>query len=512
MANYPKATAIPGIQEFLLSAGLPEEELLFVCLRDRDDEKDVYLLHYNDDMITATSSSVLRKIRGWVVGRVNGTIQLLVDSFGYTPNVYMKESRLSPGEDGLVQVTDTLGVTHTIDTKVPRFTYRGEGAIIRVWRHQEVTYFSSHSKLQVHRSKFAGSPVFKDLYDMMGGPLGDQVSTDPVDSPYCLRFILAYEDLQNITQEVMPADHRGYLKLLGYTLRPGMSSDTEVAKADAAMYETMTLRRVEMVDLAAANTLLEKGLYPEEPKPNNPCLTGGEVVIAQTVDGNAVHLFSPAAAWRERLGDHDGSRHHRAFTLYDWAQVAHSKSYAEMFPIEYTRIHRETLEELDTVLPYPDRLKAFLDKLPRNTGDNRIRVMKNNKVNVTTLKVERVRYSNIFLHYILSLPPALRYGSCKLFDKVSERVDMVVKFLKELPDSWKTSSTKEATHARKILARASKNTGDRAIDMAVAREPNQTLYTLSKKIEAYTEGKKPRSCGSSSPTEASPSPSPVPIE
>ena len=170
-----------------------------------DPEHNLYLVHYTSN----SNMSRYGELRGIVVDLVARTV--VCRSYGYTPTVTLTE--LKPSDDGNFHLTDSNLIEHIVSPDLVSIKFGFEGTVMRVFKHANIVYHSTHRRLDPSKSRWGNSISFLDMYHVLGGP-ADDVLFDPNSaySPYCHIFLMVHPDVLIASkQNVGP----GYMVYLG---------------------------------------------------------------------------------------------------------------------------------------------------------------------------------------------------------------------------------------------------------------------------------------------------------
>ena len=172
-----------------------------------DSQDNLYKAHYNTE--TGFNIATYGTVRGVTVDINAGT--KIAEAFGYTPAAISDKIEFS--HDNKLILTDEDGIMHTLSKDKINLRHGLEGLIIIVSKNNGVTHFASHKRLNITRSFWGDSPLFKDMYDMLGGPSSEQLfDVNSNYSPFCHIFLTVHPDLLHVSRGSIG---KGFLVYMG---------------------------------------------------------------------------------------------------------------------------------------------------------------------------------------------------------------------------------------------------------------------------------------------------------
>jgi len=163
-----------------------------------DPEAGLAIVNYTN----SANMDIYGKIRGIVID-IN-TQKIVCQSYEYTSTAInnLDKEIWIPDDTGYLKLTDSYGVNfffHKDNIKIrPLFP----GVIIRVFKHNNIVYYSSHRRLNIDNSKIPGSRIsFLDMYKSLGGPDASTLfEKDEPSSPFCYIFMIVHDDLLDVSK------------------------------------------------------------------------------------------------------------------------------------------------------------------------------------------------------------------------------------------------------------------------------------------------------------------------
>lgn len=167
-----------------------------------------------------------------------------------------------------------------------------EGAILRVFYHNDQTWYSTYRRLDASSSRWGPSKTFLELYEELGGK---DPYTNGAPKTAVFYFLLLHRELQSVSQDEI--GENGQLILLRTA---GECGDFDAIKAfDLQVESPLTLEQ--------ANALLQGANHPD------PRLSGADfiMVIHPTM---TVKIVTPAYRWRTAVRRDNSNLHHLIYS------------------------------------------------------------------------------------------------------------------------------------------------------------------------------------------------------
>lgn len=169
-----------------------------------DDSHNLVMVHHKPE----ANLDEYGKLRGVVVDTKANVV--VCKSFEHTPVV---NADVLTTKNGIISLTDKLGVTYNMDpaniTVHPGF----EGTIMTVFKHDDKVFRTTRRKLDPSRSRWGNSKSFTDMYWELDGPMDEDLfDPDSAYSPYCHVFIIVHPDVLVVSKTNIG---NGYLVYLG---------------------------------------------------------------------------------------------------------------------------------------------------------------------------------------------------------------------------------------------------------------------------------------------------------
>ncbi len=160
---------------------------------DQNEEEGLYLIH-------ATIEPKIKGLpRGIVVDVHAKTV--VCNSFGFTPTSPLDGLTTLPGTQD-ISIVDEYINRHSFTQGNYAIVPAYEGVVVRVFKHNNTVYFSTHKRLDCSRSKWGNSDRFLDIYKRLGGLSGEALfPKDVITSPWCYQFLLVDRKLLVATKQ-----------------------------------------------------------------------------------------------------------------------------------------------------------------------------------------------------------------------------------------------------------------------------------------------------------------------
>jgi len=189
---------------------------------EKDGKKCTFImLHYNSDLIYDLSQSdefttkekhTIFNLRGVILDVTEENQEKVVSlSFGYTPDI-----PLLTDEDTIPEeLYDTNHNQQSSFLKEDKVTLHPayEGTVIRAWKYNNKVFFSTHKKINPVNSSFGKSEKFLNLYEKLGGPVGDMLFDVQNESSNLVHFFMICDKNLLFTSKINVGD--GFLVYLG---------------------------------------------------------------------------------------------------------------------------------------------------------------------------------------------------------------------------------------------------------------------------------------------------------
>ena len=461
---------------------------------DSRPDKGLYLIHPGPTADIETFGH----LRGIVVD-INAK---LIVSQGFPVPITINTSEIKPDIDGNVQLTDNLGIVQKFNTNSTLFYPGVEGVTMNIFKHDGIVYFSSYRKLDTSKSKLGKSKPFKQIYDELKGPTGDQLF-DPTKkySPFNYLFMLVSPDLLYVSRENVG---NGYLVFLG--LKQSWTStrypDNEIEKSPKfppigvtpdATQITPTVKFHQPLTVKQSNRFLTFGKYKMDyDQYMDPRLGTGEFIIVYKYNDqgqilNLYHLQGNAYDWRSSLKDNAINVELQFYKLTNDLKL-NTNTPAGL--VEFKRRY--------PIIPPIDRRE--LEKIYVNMSV----WPKSGPVNDNMIKSKEQRYYNIWASFLLTVPPQQRHIIFLLFDKYKQDQIDISNWLFDLykSDGYKDQSigySRVEQIVNTAIDTAEKQTSNsiktdienidkmvkRNIKSLIKNEEGRSLYKLVSTMERY---------------------------
>ena len=424
-------------------------------ISDSDPSVGLYLLHYDDNTVGASTNSNVRKLRGTIVDIESG---IICSSFGYVPTV-ISDNIVFDSSNGNVRLEDTDGHIQEFSVHDAKFQCLYDGCLMRVWKHKGRVYHSTHRRLEASNSSWGNSDYFTALYAKYGGP-SDNELFDP-EKPYsslCHIFFIVDRNLM-MSSKLPLGDSDGFLLYFGalpqyYIEGSQGSNDQDLPLAtypvDEVEWDTSksswyndgnfvsteaTLGSNPIVafdqvgegkiqvpcqfDVAMANQILSVGYQPTRAQEtSDPRLRTGEAVLCRYVDStgaeNIIRIHSKAYEWRLKITNNQPNLLYRAYEMLSDSYFPKSMADNDPYYNKYCMVGTPTAEEFSAYSEKAARYD-FMYFPPRDLVSKVSRRLLSDRKNKDS---RNMRFANIMLCYGLSVPLARQSEIFNLYNKI----------------------------------------------------------------------------------------------
>jgi hypothetical protein len=377
---------------------------------DKDEERGLYLLHYDSDHIGEINDPRVRRLRGTLVD-INAGI-VVRETHGYQPTTTLEsEFGIQPDVHGNVSLVDDDKNRHTFNVNDPTLSYIPyfQGTLIFVTRSYGATDYGTHRRIDSSRSWWGTSVPFKDIFLKFGGPEDDELfDGTKMHSPLCHVFQVIDKSLC-MSSKLDLKERDGFLRYLGPITMYQRDEEKSAGGNESRSEEALPLcpypdeevdwagegpwfdvkenfvavnpdvganpfpdpdddlfTRVHVtnqVSSAIANQILFKGYHPSMDLYEGTdirLLPGESIICSYRKEGKLtlLQINSPAAAWREKMVENKHNILNRGCILLDSAALpppGKNDTYSENFPA----ISFLTPQELHTESVY-SRIKPYV--------------------------------------------------------------------------------------------------------------------------------------------------------
>lgn len=287
---------------------------------DQIPDKGLYMIHY-----TKTADLKLYgQLRGVVIDIINK--QIVCRSYAHSPIAVYDELKLTDNE---LIIHDENGTIHTINKNNLRIKRGYEGVLIRIFKHDDVIYFSTHKKINAVKSRWGNGVTFIQMYNEL-------VVLDPYDmfgpepsSPVVQLFILVHPDVQIVSK--IDLIEGGFSIYLGGKLVREVEDEKKYE--EYFNIDSLISEREESISLTEANKFLSHGHYPKIKLEEDKRLNPGEFVIVQDIQNKEINdmivVHSTPYNWRSFVRNNDSNICLQFYNLFNFLG---SKALNDRFP------------------------------------------------------------------------------------------------------------------------------------------------------------------------------------
>ncbi len=462
-------------------------------ISDSRPQSNLYMVHFTP----LADLSKYGTLRGVVVDIKAG----LVIARGFPEATIINTASVQPKVDGAISLVDQLGNKQSFNLAQTSFYPGLEGVTIMVFKHEGVVYFSSYHKFDISRSWRGKSPLFKAIYDSLGGPTADQLF-DPTKkySPYYYKFMIVHPELLYVSRANVGD---GYIVFLGmdtaWGSSPYPSNEIEtgyiyppVGTDPNSLQVTPTTRLQVLLSYGQVNYYLRFGSHQQyDDQYIDPRLGSGEFVAAYVRDatGNLTHLLhiqGTAYEWRSSIRDGEANLELQFYRSTNDTRINTNRpsgllEFKRRYPIFPPIPVDDVINEAKTMVIWP------LIELPTDS----------------MVKSWEQKYYNIWAAIVVTAPPQQRSRVTPLYHQFKQdRIDVAnwLKSLydtniyadpkigyvrvKQLVESAIQSARDETSRSREIKLTISQLV-HKYLDQLILVEEGRSLYTLIKTMKRY---------------------------
>ena len=195
-------------------------DVIDVYPKDVNATPQLALAHYNDSFDSYNRMhEPLRRVRGIIVDLNTGAI--VCDSYGHTQSLPCYErlsAETSPSNpEGVIQVPTEVAMyinsvdvapeetakitigTRPFDKANTKLFLGYEGAMIRIYKWNDLVFFSTHRRIDASASNWGGRRPFFELYKELNGPKPASFFGEEHYSPYCYMLLIAHNEIRLAT-------------------------------------------------------------------------------------------------------------------------------------------------------------------------------------------------------------------------------------------------------------------------------------------------------------------------
>lgn len=276
-------------------------------------DKDLYLVHYTDKADT----NIYGHIRGTVVDIENKYI--VCKSYAYAPIAVADELKIV---NKVLTLQDQSGLVHQFPKDTLQIKRGYEGTLVRVFKHRNIIYFSTHKKINCSKSKWGNSITFFDMYkQLVNADPNDFFDKEERDSPVVQLFILVHPDVQHVSKYNF--EEGGFSMYIGGRLVRDFNMKSKYEKY--LNIEIFATNSEEIIDIADANDFLSYGFCQDcdltlnEDKRLNP----GEFVMIYNMGENGepidvLKVQSTGYNWRSFVRNNNSNICHQFYMLFNF--------------------------------------------------------------------------------------------------------------------------------------------------------------------------------------------------
>lgn len=360
-------------------------------IRDRDDAKQLYLVHYDESIIGQTSlDNPLRQHRGTIVSLETNTV--VCGSIGYVPEITVNDANFLSNDSIFASsgLLDKDGHAHSLTRfktmqhdALGYYTLTGQecfdivptwdGTNIRVWKHNDELLISTHGRINANNSKWGvNTQTFEQLfYDCAKD--SDFYRTNLLSSlneGLIAHFVILNKNLAHATKFPIGCDDRdSVLVFMGYR-NPDNTSPGPERAWDSNLYPltlndfaAMPTNRIFITKFLEDNDVplhLGAGYNPENLVDKSLFNSFGEsITIFYEVNGKRqqVRFSPPAYEKRFELYNNQPNIFYRVHEIFTFCMEKNIGDYLQVYPpcLDITQIPYNT----ETPAPFLNEINGF---------------------------------------------------------------------------------------------------------------------------------------------------------
>jgi len=400
-------------------------------IEDEISDKGLYLVHYNDKRQGSYIDPNYSHLRGYIVDLTNN--RLLVDSSGYIASAVV--DTFSPKENILsLQVEDELRIYDLNKIENKRWTNfsRGhEGINLRIFKYNGVVYRSGYRRIDTSKSRVLGK-LYSDYWKELGGPTNEELfDKNSNNSSICYIFTMVIPQNTNYFGSRLEIG-KGYIVYEGKknisTKGDNGLFDVNTLVPDIELYNKKPIYGkvygiTQLKDEVEINNFLTNGWIRNQNAWDERLNTGEYVVmehlspyyyrndngdLVERLHLETIQMNSVSFNWRLSMRAKELSVERRFYMLLSQA-IRDKTVYTDKQAKKYIELLQYPLLDIDieAILPMYSHPKGVLDQI--KTIDGRI--------------------NNLYLNYLLSLPPHEQFLNIDLIKKIENDKNMLVNFL-----------------------------------------------------------------------------------
>nr|QBK89768.1 MAG: RNA ligase with polynucleotide kinase domain [Pithovirus LCPAC101] len=458
-------------------------------------KKNLYLVHYKP-------SANVNKY-GWIQGIVVDIKNECIVCKSSHSDVLEKDKLIIKNDTLILEDKNNSEILSSEKYRI----YQGiEGLAIRVFRHEGVTYLSTHKRIEVrnYKSRWGNSILFSEMIKQLPFPDPDSIfsgsSTDEQKSseteydiesdtsPIVYIFIITHPDILNVSRDYVK---RGYVSYLGYNLMNKKNVSTNNINVEINTFESLATYDLseakksnkvyipKEMTLEEANNHLKYGFYPKyENIEDARCGYGENLMIVPVISDtesrclpfNIYEVASPAYTWRKSIRGDNSSLYGRFFELSENARInVKSDSlleYKRRFPL-YNMYNIESVKHMIH-------------------GGKRLMKWGQDATKDYILDTYKDRIYNIWVCYMMSCPVHRQNEIVDMYDSYRNDMEYTVSILNTmyLNESYKNNTHSHNKNITKIIEKAIFNKSTQEYNK------HELKQYISDKVEVEVDTKK----------------------
>jgi hypothetical protein len=275
---------------------------------DQIPNEGLYMVHYTN----TADLTQYGELRGIIVD-INSK-EIVCRSYAHSPIAVYSKLELN---NNLLSIYDENGMIHEFNEKTMRIKRGYEGVMIRIFKHNNNIYFSTHRRINAINSKWGNSLTFKDMYkQLINIDPEEMFNPDEASSPVVQLFVLVHPDVQQVSK--INLSKGGFPIYFGGKLVRDVPDENKYSKYFNLSQFSEDIE--ERITIPEANEFLTYGHYPEVKLSSDERLNPGEFVVIQDVQEGEVRdmvvIHSLAYNWRSFVRNNNSNLHLQFYKLF----------------------------------------------------------------------------------------------------------------------------------------------------------------------------------------------------
>lgn len=277
---------------------------------DSKKDQNLYLIHYTEK----ADLKIYGHLRGIVIDIESK--EVVCRSYGHAPVAIADKLEV---QNGIVTIEDQAGIIHQIPEGNIQIKKGFEGTLIRIFKHKNIIYFSTHKKISCIKSKWGNSITFMEMYtELVHINPEDFFFNDEPSCPIVQLFVLVHPDVQHVSK--IDLSEGGFAIYLGGKLSREVPDESKYIPL--LNIDIFSANKEEIISINEANEFLETGFYPGVKLSKDLRLNPGEfIMVYNSVDGEVrdiIKVQSTGYNWRSFVRNNNANICHQFYKLFNY--------------------------------------------------------------------------------------------------------------------------------------------------------------------------------------------------